>query len=145
MGNSPDHGDRGSRPKGWLAMTRLVVLLIALLGVAAQQSQSGHDADGHLTSEHQIPAGDYCKRSDVTIRTSEIHAHHCDCTYSCVVDESGRVVDTGGEKQVACKSFCSKDRRRCTCHPEGDPSVTCIGSNALMDMDGNVVAVKVRH
>lgn len=76
------------------------------------------DPDGHLQSEHQIPAGDYCKRPDVTIGPKETHAHHCDCTYACSVDENGVVHEFDGEKQPKCKSYCSKDGRHCTCHVE---------------------------
>lgn len=74
--------------------------------------------DGHLESEHQIPAGDYCKRSDVTIGPREVHAHHCDCTYSCRVEADGSVTEYDGEKNPKCKAYCSKDGRRCTCHVE---------------------------
>lgn len=74
--------------------------------------------DGHLESEHQIPAGEYCKRSDVTIGPREVHAHHCDCTYSCRVEEDGSVTEFDGEKNPKCKAYCSKDGRHCTCHVE---------------------------
>lgn len=45
-------------------------------------------------------------------------AHPCDCTYACSVDANGNVTETGGEKGTSCKSYCSKDGRKCTCHVE---------------------------
>ncbi len=122
-------------------MTKLLMLAV-LVGLVAQSPQDGYDKDGHLKAEHQIPAGDYCKRSDVTIRPSETHAHHCDCTYACTVDENGNVNEFEGEKQPKCKSYCSKDGRRCTCHVE-EPCDR--GGSATVDMNGQIVAVKRHH
>lgn len=105
----------------------------------AQEPSTGADPDGHLKSEHQIPAGDYCKAPDVTIGPRETHAHHCGCTYACSVDANGVVNESGGEKMPSCKSYCSKDGRHCTCHVE-EP---CLGTkNALRDMTGRIVAVR---
>lgn len=120
-------------------MNRVFVLIVALLSVAAQ---SQYDPDGHLKSEHQIPAGDYCKRVGVPISPRETHAHSCDCKYACSVDENGEVHEFDGEKHPSCKSYCSKDGRRCTCHVEEPCDIK---GDALMDMDGHVVAVKARR
>lgn len=121
---------------------KLLVLVLALAAVAAaQQSDDRVDADGHLKSEHQIPAGDYCKRVGVPITARETHAHACDCKYSCSVDADGNVSETDGEKHPTCKSYCSKDGRRCTCHVEEPCDMR---GNALADMNGAVVAVRVR-
>lgn len=117
-------------------MTRLLLILVAgLLGIAAQ---SAYDPDGHLKAEHQIPAGDYCKRSDVTITARETHAHHCDCSYVCHVDKDGNVTESGGEKSTGCKSYCSKDQRRCTCHPE--PVCDIEPHTARFDMGHQMIA-----
>lgn len=97
--------------------TALHIITRDMNGVVVDQ-QVIVDPDGHLQSEHQIPAGDYCKRPDVTIGPKETHAHHCDCTYACSVDENGVVHEFDGEKQPKCKSYCSKDGRHCTCHVE---------------------------
>lgn len=103
------------------------------------EENSDFDADGHLKAEHQIPAGDYCKKSDVPIGPKETHAHPCDCSYACHVDENGNVSETGGEKTPQCKSYCSKEGRRCTCHPE-EPCDLKAG-DGLADMNGRVIAV----
>jgi hypothetical protein len=122
-------------------MIRLTALALLVVGLMGQQQDPAYDADGHLKAEHQIPAGDYCKAMDVTITARETHAHHCDCTYSCHVDHDGNVTESGGEKSQGCKAYCSKDQRRCTCHPE--PVCSLDGqANARMDMNGRVVAVK---
>lgn len=132
-------------------MKRLIVLLIALLSVGAQESP--YDADGHLKTEHQIPAGHSCmqrqvfdenaKRLAATGRRPSVALHPCDCAFACHVDANGNVSETGGEKTPTCAAYCSKDGRRCGCHPEPfcDPGAHA----ALMDMNGTVIAVKVRH
>lgn len=120
---------------------KLFVLVLALAAVAAQQPpDDSYDADGHLKAEHQIPAGDYCKNARVTIGPKETHAHACSCTYTCVVDANGTVSETGGEKSTGCKAYCSKDGRRCTCHPE---EACDIGARqARFDMNGRMVAMR---
>jgi hypothetical protein len=96
-------------------------------------------------TERRIPPGDYCKNMEVTIRPTETHAHHCDCTYSCSIDEDGNVTD---HESVSCQAWCQINGRRCTCWPEGGgPDVICTKPsdgqhNALMDMSGHVVAVR---
>ena len=124
-----------------------LILALALLGVAALQTERPcwvtHTCDESNVPdiEKQVPPGDYCKRSDVTIRPSETHAHPCDCQYSCTVDNEGNVID---HESSTCKVYCKINGRRCTCWPEGDPKVECdhVGGNAIMNMDGEVIAVR---
>jgi hypothetical protein len=118
---------------------KTLLLLAALVAVVAQQPDPSIDADGHQKAEHQIPAGDYCKHVGVPIGPKETHAHACACTYACHIDQNGNVSETGGEKSTNCKAYCSKDGRRCTCHPE-EPCD--LGSHvALKDMNHVIVAV----
>lgn len=131
-------------------MKTLLLILFAVVGLA-QQADSPYDADGHLKAEHQIPAGHSCMQRRVFDENAQrlsargaqpsARLHPCDCTYSCHVDANGNVTDTDGEKSVACKSFCSKDGRKCGCHPEP----VCDDGNALADMNGRVIAEKARH
>lgn len=124
-------------------MRRLLIVVIALCSVAAQPpAQSPRVPEESLpASEKQIPPDHYCKRPDVAIGKTETRAHHCPCTYACTIDASGNVTETGGEKSEACLSFCEKNGRHCTCHVEE----SCIGTrNALIDMDGRVVAMRRR-
>ena len=114
-----------------------IILLAIVLGFIAAQPP---DESGLPDSEKRIPAGDYCKRSDVTITPRETHAHHCDCTMSCTVDENGEVTV---HESSNCMAFCEKNGRRCTCHVE-EPCPK-EGYNALMDMDGHVVAMRPHH
>lgn len=118
---------------------RICLIVLALLGLAAQQPP---DESQLPPAEKQIPAGDYCKRSDVTITKNETHAHHCDCTYSCTIDSNGNVIETGGHRSTKCMASCERNGRHCTCHVE-EPCVQG-GHNALADMDGRVVAVARR-
>jgi hypothetical protein len=117
---------------------RALMLLLALVSLAAQQPP---DESNLPDSEKRIPIGHYCKRSDVPIGPRETKAHPCDCKYSCSVDENGVVTE---RESSSCLAYCHKNGRRCTCHPEGDPSVTCTTGNGLIDMDGQVVAVRLR-
>ena len=87
--------------------------------------------------EKRIPPGDYCKAKDVTITPRETHAHHCDCTMSCTVDEQGEVTV---HESSNCMAYCEKNGRRCTCHVEAPCPKD--GSNALMDMTGQVISVR---
>lgn len=120
-------------------MRRLLLILVALASIAALQPP---DETNVPDSEKRIPPGHYCKLAGVTIGPRETHAHSCECTYSCTVDEAGRVTD---HEASNCLAFCHLNGRRCTCHPEGEPGVECSkteGSNALLDMDGRIVAMK---
>lgn len=136
-------------------MKRALLALAVLASLAAQQppADSAYDADGHLKTEHQIPAGHSCMQRQVYEENAKRLAnrgakqserlHPCDCTYTCHVDANGTVMETGGEKSTGCLSYCSKDQRRCSCHPE---PVCDLGAHvALKDMDGRVVAVARRH
>lgn len=120
-------------------MTRLLLALAVLVSLGAQR---GPDESNLPPQEKQIPAGDYCKRSDVAITKRETHAHHCDCTYSCTVDANGNVSESGGHRSTACKASCERNGRRCTCHVE----TPCLQSdhNALANMDGEIIAVARR-
>ena len=131
-------------------MMRVVIVLLALVSLSALQ-QSPYDPDGHLKSEHQIPAGHACMQRRVFEENAQRLTalgkrqsdmlHPCDCTYSCVIDENGNVQESDGEKNPGCKSYCSKDGRKCGCHVE-EP---CLGTkNALVDMHGTVVAERTR-
>ena len=128
-------------------MTRFM-LAVALLGLVVG-TQTGTqtvtqtqppDESNLQESERRIPPGHYCKRADVPISKSETSAHPCSCTYSCSVDEEGNVTES---ESSACQAFCKKNGRRCTCHVE-EPCPGTAKGNAVMDMDGTVVAVRVR-
>ena len=90
--------------------------------------------------EKRIPPGHICKKAGVPIGPRE-KAHACACKYSCDINiETGEVTERESEE---CMAYCHLNGRRCTCHVE-EP---CPGSkehNALMNMDGRVVAV-LRH
>lgn len=118
-------------------MIRLFLIIAILTGGVQIQPPDESTADPRET---RIPMGDYCKRPDVTIGPRETHAHHCPCEYSCSVDENGVVSEHEDEK---CLSYCHLHGRHCTCHVE-EP---CLGKggNALMDMDGRIVAMKAHR
>jgi hypothetical protein len=129
-------------------MKQLLVIAAALLALGAQDHDPTVDTDGHLKAEHQIPAGHYCQTTRVYDENAQrlaargltpANAHPCDCSYTCHVDANGSPMETGGEKTTNCKSYCSKDGRRCTCHVE-DPCPPADGQ-ARVDMTGTVVAV----
>jgi hypothetical protein len=124
-----------------VTMNRAVVAIVALAALAAQKP---YDESDLPEAERRIPPGHYCKRPDVPIGPAETRAHHCACKYSCRVDEAGNVIE---HESPDCLSFCHKNGRKCTCHPEGDPAVTCEGqpSDAWVDMDGQLVAVRIHH
>jgi len=114
-----------------VTMKRVLFLLLAISSIAALQPP---DESNLPESETRIPAGHYCKRADVTITAKETRAHPCSCKYSCSLDENGDVVE---HEEPSCLAFCHKNGRTCTCHVEEpcEPK-----GNALMDMDGRVVA-----
>jgi len=126
-------GERAFACYGANSMKRVLFLLLALSSLAAQQPP---DESNLPESERQIPPGHYCKRADVTITPREKNAHPCSCKYSCSINEKGEIVE---HEEQGCKAFCHANGRRCTCHVEEpcEPK-----GNALMDMDGNVVAVR---
>jgi hypothetical protein len=115
-----------------MARKRLLLIFLALAGIAALQPP---DEANVPESEKRIPMGHYCKRPDVAIGPRETRAHHCDCKYSCSIDENGAVVE---HEAPECLSFCHLNGRRCTCHVEEpcDPK-----RGGLVDMDGNLIAV----
>ena len=119
-------------------MTRLLLIVLALLSVAALQPP---DESNVPDSEKRIPMGHYCKLAGVPIGPKETRAHSCDCKYSCSIDEHGNVSE---HESPNCLAYCHLNGRRCTCHPE-DPCPIEGHDNALIDMDGNIVAEKVRH
>lgn len=114
-----------------------LILYAMLLGFTVAQSGQPPDESTLPDSEKRIPAGHYCKRPDVAIGPRETKAHHCGCEYSCSVDAQGNISEHESE---TCLSYCHANGRRCTCHVE-EP---CVGKpgNALMDMDGRVIAMK---
>lgn len=111
-------------------MTKLTVLLLAVLALGAQQPSQN--------PEERIPAGHYCKRVGVPIGPREKSAHSCDCKYSCSIDKDGNVSE---HEDSACLAYCHKDNRRCTCHVE-EP---CEPKGGLVDMDGRLVGVARRR
>jgi hypothetical protein len=119
-------------------MKRLAIVLLATVAVGAQQPP---DESNLPTSETRIPPGDYCKKAGVPIGQHETRAHPCECTFTCTVDQDGRIVEHEG---ATCQAFCHKNGRRCTCHVE-EPCPGGDGGNARMDMGGHVVRVNVRR
>jgi hypothetical protein len=113
-------------------MKRLVIVLLALAALAAQQTP---DESNLPASETRIPPGHYCKKMGVPISASETRAHSCECTFSCTVDDDGNIVE---HEDSTCQAFCHKNGRRCTCHTE-EPCPGSDRGNARMDMDGKVV------
>jgi hypothetical protein len=120
------------------------ILAAALLGlVMGTQTGTGTqtqppDESSLQESERRIPPGHYCKRADVPISKSETSAHPCSCKYSCSVDDEGNVMESESSE---CQAFCKKNGRRCTCHVE-EPCPGTAKGNAVMDMDGTVVAMR---
>lgn len=119
----------------------LVLLVSAAGGLATAVAQKPPDESNLPDSEKRIPAGHYCKAPDVTIGPRETRAHHCGCKYACSIDEQGNVSEHEDEK---CLAYCHANGRRCTCHVE-EPCAGSTSGNALMNMAGQVVAMKVRH
>jgi len=115
----------------------LAIIAAAVLALAAQRPP---DETNVPPSEKRIPPGDYCKRAGVPIGPRETHAHSCECHFSCTVDENGTITQ---HEDASCQAFCHRNGRRCTCHVE-EPCPNDRHGNALMDMDGRVVAVH-RH
>jgi hypothetical protein len=115
-----------------------IVIAAGLLGLAGAAQQQTNE-DTLSPAEKRIPAGHYCKRSNVMITSSEKNAHPCDCKYSCSVDQYGNVTE---HESTDCLAYCQKNGRRCTCHVEEpcDPK----GGRALMDMNHRVVAMPRR-
>ena len=125
-------------------MTRFM-LAAALLGLV-MGTQTGTqtqppDESNLQESERRIPPGHYCKRADVPISKSETSAHPCSCKYSCSIDDEGNVMESESSE---CQAFCKKNGRRCTCHVE-EPCPGTAKGNALMDMDGTVIAVRAHR
>lgn len=133
-------------------MKHLILIAIALAFIGAQAPDPEYDRDGHLKTEHQIPAGHYCLQARVyeenqrrmsPDKRAQSTAHPCDCTYTCHVDANGQVMENGGEKSTKCKSFCEVDERHCTCHIE-EPCDLGAGQ-ARFDMHHQMVAMARRH
>jgi|ERR1051326_3481605 hypothetical protein len=118
-------------------MKRILLALFVLSSLAMQTSQV--DESNAPESEKRIPQGHYCKRPDVTIGPREARAHHCDCKFSCSVDEEGNIVE---HEAPNCLAYCHLNGRRCTCHTEEPCEGEGKHGNALMNMAGEVVAVK---
>lgn len=115
----------------------VIVIAAGLLRLAGVAQQLPNE-DALSPAEKRIPAGHYCKRSNVRITRSETHAHPCDCKYSCSVDEHGNVTE---HESVDCLAYCRRNGRRCTCHVEEPCDVK---GHALMDMHHHVVALPRR-
>lgn len=118
-------------------MRRILLLVLAVSALAAQQPP---DESNLPPEERRIPPGHYCKREGVPIGPRETRAHSCPCTMSCTVNGDGTVTEHEDSK---CLSWCAKNGRKCTCHVE-EPCPGSIAGNALMNMEGRVVAVKIR-
>lgn len=78
-------------------MMRLALILIALVGVAAQETS--------------LPADHYCMNHKP--RPNETRAHECHCDYMCTQNPDGTWDD---HEDSTCKLFCRKNA--CTCWPE---------------------------
>lgn len=139
---------------------RVIVLFLAtlVLGFTMQQppEQSYHDTLKETDPEYnmnpnetRIPPGHYCVQREVfdynqsRARRSQASAHPCDCKMACVVDtdEDGTPTEETRQEQPDCMSYCHLNGRRCTCHEEEPCPGSHPGANALVDMDGHVVAV----
>lgn len=126
---------------------KFVLFGIMLALVTVQPPDPDYDPDGHLKSEHQIPAGHACQLEQVYNENAKRgHVspmlHPCSCSYTCVVDANGNVSETGGEKSTGCKSYCSKDGRKCGCHPEEACEVS--KGSARFDMNHDMTAMARR-
>ena len=118
-------------------MKHVVLLVLAALSLSAQQPP---DESSLPPGEKKIPPFHYCKRSDVRITPRETRAHPCDCKMTCTVDAQGNVTM---HESSNCMAYCEKNGRKCTCHVEAPCPKE--GGNALMDMDGGVVAFLKRR
>jgi hypothetical protein len=122
----------------------ILALSVSLMALSAQSPvvPKPDDPEANIPDEEKrIPPGHYCKRPDVEIRPTETMAHHCDCIYTCSIDEDGAAHDNESSN---CLAWCQKNGRRCSCYPEGDPLHPCEGQPkgmAWKDMNGNLVAV----
>jgi hypothetical protein len=119
--------------------TRITHVLILLFAVACLAAQQPPDESNVPDIEKRIPPGHYCKREGVPIGRTETRAHSCSCKYSCSLDEDGTIVE---HESADCLAYCHVNKRRCTCHVEEpcDPK-----GGGLTDMDGHLVAVRVRR
>jgi hypothetical protein len=115
------------------------LLLLVVVGILSVGAQRPPDESNVPESEKRIPPGHYCKRPDVPITRNETKAHACDCKFSCSVDEQGQVSE---HESPGCLAYCHLNGRRCTCHVE-EPCQP--KGNALMDMNGRVVAMRSRR
>lgn len=115
----------------------LVILAAALLGVAAAAVQPP-DESNLPESETRIPAGHHCLAGPPA--ANDPKGHECACKFSCSVDANGHVSD---HEDVACLSYCHKNKRVCVCHAD-EPCFGATAGNARMDMAGHVVAVARR-
>jgi hypothetical protein len=118
---------------------RYLLILVAAVGIGAQAIQPP-DETNVPANEKRIPPGHYCKAMGVPIGKSETRAHSCGCTYSCYVDNDGNIIDHESED---CLTYCHINGRTCTCHVE-EPTTCIKGGNALMDMNGRVIAMVKR-
>lgn len=127
---------------------KALALVLALLALAAQapvpnyhDTLKPNDPEYNTNpNETRVPPGTVCKRPEVTIRANE-RAVHCECTYSCEIDPDGNVTE---KESDTCMTWCHLNNRHCSCWPEGDPQHPCVkrdGGNALVDMDGHILAV----
>jgi hypothetical protein len=116
---------------------RVLLLVLAALSIGAQQPRQLPPPG------ERMPEGYHCKRPDVAISKGE-RATHCDCKYTCSMNPDGSVNE---HEDPSCSAYCHEKGQTCTCWPEGDPQHPCVGAmhgNALMDMDGRVIAMR-RH
>lgn len=128
----------------------LALVVSALVSLAAQRPQQPPRVDESTLGplEKQIPPDHYCKRAEIPIDPKrEPRAHACSCSYSCTLekDDKGNVIgitEDGGEHSSACKSYCSKNGRRCSCHVEEPCAGTLAHRHGFADMNGQVIAVR---
>jgi hypothetical protein len=102
------HRDRvhERRPCRVQAMTRLILLVLAALSIAAQRPP---DESNVPPNEKRVPPSDYCKAKGVPIGPKETRAHTCECSFSCTIDERGTVTEHEGP---TCLTYCHVNGRR---------------------------------
>lgn len=94
-------------------MKRLLVLLLAVAALAAQQQERPRD------DKYKDDAQAYCwtAKSSGSLgprRERDPHAHKCSCHLMCQIGESGEVA--GDHEDSTCELYCT--RERCFCHVE---------------------------
>ena len=96
-------------------VTRLLLIVLAVLSVAAQETEPRHDKykdDAHAYCWNPATAG-----SQVERRKRDPHAHLCSCHLMCRRDGNGEII--GDQEDGTCELYCT--RSHCTCHQGESP------------------------